>query len=110
MCKGCLIEEFEIMNFSKIFIFINLPLKVKVSRSVMSGSLQPHGLQPARLICPWDFPGKNSGMGCHFLSPGDLPDPRIEPRSLAFQADSLPSEPPGKPTISLKNHIEIKHD
>ena len=32
-----------------------------------------------------------------FLSPGDLPQPGIEPRSVASQADSLPSEPPGKP-------------
>ena len=30
-------------------------------------SLQPHGLQPVRLLCPWDFPGKNTGVGCHFL-------------------------------------------
>ena len=29
--------------------------------------LQPHGLRPTRLHCPWDFPGKKSGMGCHFL-------------------------------------------
>ena len=32
-----------------------------------------------------------------FLPPGDLPNPGIEPRSPALQADSLPSEPPGKP-------------
>ena len=31
------------------------------SRSVMSNSLWPHGLQPARTLCPWDFPGKNTG-------------------------------------------------
>ena len=37
-----------------------------------------------------DFPGKNTEVGCHFLSPGDLPDPRIKPRSPAWQADSLP--------------------
>ena len=37
------------------------------SRSVVSDSLQPHGLYPARLPCPWDSPGKNSGVGCHFL-------------------------------------------
>ena len=37
--------------------------------SVMSNSLQPHGLQPARLLCPWNFPGKNTGMGCRFLLP-----------------------------------------
>ena len=36
-----------------------------LSRSVMSSSLRPHGLGPARLLCPWDFPGKNIGMGCH---------------------------------------------
>ena len=29
--------------------------------------LQPHGLQPTRHICPWDFPGKNTGVSCHFL-------------------------------------------
>ena len=38
-----------------------------LSRSVMSDSLQQHGLQPARLLCPWDSPGKNNGVGCHFL-------------------------------------------
>ena len=37
--------------------------------------------------------------GLPFPSPGDLPDPRIEPRSPALQADSLPSEPPGKPIL-----------
>ena len=29
--------------------------------------LRPHGLQPARLLCPWDSAGKNTGVGCHFL-------------------------------------------
>ena len=48
---------------------------------------------------PWDFPGKNTGVGCHFLSPGDLPNPGIESRSPTLQgkADTLPSELPGKP-------------
>ena len=32
--------------------------------------LQPRGLQPARLLCPWDFLGKNTGVGCHFLLQG----------------------------------------
>ena len=35
--------------------------------SVVSDSLQPHGLQPTRLPSPWDSPGKNTGVGCHFL-------------------------------------------
>ena len=36
----------------------------------MSHSSQPQGLQPTRLLCPWDFPGKNTGVGCHFLLQG----------------------------------------
>ena len=41
--------------------------KWKWSRSVMSNSPRPHGLQPMRLLCPWDFPGKSTGVGCHCL-------------------------------------------
>ena len=41
--------------------------KWKSSRSVMSDSQRPHGLQPTRLLCPWDFPGKSTGVGCHCL-------------------------------------------
>ena len=33
----------------------------------MSNSSWPHGLQPTRLFHPWDFPGKSTGVGCHFL-------------------------------------------
>ena len=39
--------------------------KWKWSCSVMSDSSQPHGLQPTRLLCPWDFLGKSTGVGCH---------------------------------------------
>ena len=38
-----------------------------VSCSVMSETLSPHGLQPTGLLRPWDFPGKSTGVGCHFL-------------------------------------------
>ena len=41
--------------------------KWKWSRSVMSDSSRPHGLQPTRLLRPWDFPGKSTGVGCHCL-------------------------------------------
>ena len=37
---------------------------------VVSDSLGPHGLQPTRLLCPWNSPGKNTGVGSHFLLPG----------------------------------------
>ena len=62
-----------------------------VSCSVVSNSLQPHGpsvhgtLQ-AKVLEWLPFP-----------SPGDLPNPRTEPKFPTLQADSLPSEPPGKP-------------
>ena len=41
--------------------------KWKGSRSVVSDTLRPHGPQPTRLLCPWDFPGKSTGVGCHRL-------------------------------------------
>ena len=41
--------------------------------SVESDSLQPYGLQPARLLHPWNFLGKNTGVGCQFLFQGILP-------------------------------------
>ena len=41
--------------------------KWKWSRSVVSDSSWSHGLQPTRLLRPWDFPGKSTGVGCHCL-------------------------------------------
>ena len=41
----------------------------KWSRSVVSDSSRPHGLQPTRLLRPWDLPGKSTGVGCHCLLP-----------------------------------------
>ena len=77
-------------------------LPVGVVSSVVSDSLQPHGLQPARLLCPWDCPGKNTGVIMPFPPPGDLPNPGIEPESLASHALAggfFTAEPPGKPVI-----------
>ena len=47
--------------------------KWKWSHSVVANSLWPHGLQPTRLLCPWNFPGKSTGVGCHFLLQGIFP-------------------------------------
>ena len=44
-----------------------------ISRLVVSNSLRPYWLQPTRVLCPWDSPGKNTGMGCHSLLPGSFP-------------------------------------
>ena len=72
-----------------------------LSHSAVSDSLQPHGLQPSRLLCLWGFSRQeySSGMPCN--PPGDLPNPGIEPRSATVQADSVPSKPPGKPFTNL---------
>ena len=66
------------------------------SCSVVSDSLRPHGVSS-----PGNSPGQNTGVGSLSLSPGDLPNPGIEPRSPALQADSLPAEPPGEILGSL---------
>ena len=60
----------------------------------MSDSLRPHGLWPTRLLCPWDFPGKSTGVGCPFVlqrifptkgsNPG-LPHCRQTPYCLSHQ-------------------------
>ena len=60
-------------------------------------SLQPNGLQPAKLPCPWGFSRQEYQSGLPCPSQGDLPNPGIEPRSPTLQANSLLSEPPGKP-------------
>ena len=44
-----------------------------------------------RLLCPWDSPGKNTGVGCHFLHQGYVPHSGIKPGSPASLVDSLPS-------------------
>ena len=45
----------------------NSLLSLWFSHWVVSDFLRPHGLYPTRLLCPWDSPGKNTGVGCHFL-------------------------------------------
>ena len=60
--------------------------------SVMSNSLQPHGLWPASLRCPLNFPSRNTGVDCHFSLQGIFPDPKIKPTypaSPALQVNSL---------------------
>ena len=54
------------------------------SPSVTSNSLWPHGLQPARLLCPWDSPGKNTWVDCHALLQGIFPSHRSNPNLLVF--------------------------
>ena len=57
--------------------------------SVVSDALRPQGLQPARLLCPWDFPGNNTGVGCHFLLQGIFPTQALTQSLLHWQAEFL---------------------
>ena len=75
---------------------------------VASNSLWRHGLQPARLLCPWNSLGKNTREGCHVLLQGGLPNPGSNLYFLHWQADSLPLSHQGSPKGRI-NHDEIKH-
>ena len=59
--------------------------------------LRPHGLQPTRLLYPWDFPGKNPGVGCHALLQGIFLTQGLNLWLLHLQASCLTLVPPGKP-------------
>ena len=52
----------------------------------MSDSVWPCGLQPARLLCPWDSPGKNTGVGCCAHLQGIFPTQELNPKSLTSPA------------------------
>ena len=76
-----------------------------ISRSVVSDSFWPHVPWPTRLPCPWNSPSKNPGMGCHSLLQGIFPTQGSNLGLPTVQADSLPSEPPGKSINAIDSHI-----
>ena len=84
--------------------------------SVISNSLRPHGLQPTRLLCPWDCPGKNTGVGCHALLQGIFQTQGSNPcvlHLLHWQEGSLPLALPRKPyTVfqfsSVQSHSHLR--
>ena len=64
-------------------------------------TLRPRGLQPTRLLCPWDSPGKDTGEGCHFLLQGIFPTQGSNPSPLCllhWQVYSLPLSHLGSPS------------
>ena len=71
-----------------------------VSFSVMFDSFWPHGLKPQRLLSPWDSPGKNTGVGCHFFPQGIfLTQGSNQVSCIAGRFFTI--EPPGKPPFFL---------
>ena len=88
-----------------------LPVCV-LSYSAVYYSLHPHGPQPARPLCPWNFPGKNTGAGCHLLLQGTSLTQGSNPRLsclLYWQVGALPLSHPGNPwyTLNLHNIMSI---
>ena len=84
-CQGAQQDLFS-NRLSKVYACV-------LSSSVLSDSLRPHGLQPTRLLCPWDSPGKNTGLGCRFLLQGIFPTQGSNLHLLYllhWQVDSLP--------------------
>ena len=81
----------------------------------VSDSVQPYGLQPIRLLCPWDSPGKNTGVGCHALLQEICPTQRSNLcllYLLRWQASSLPLAPPGIDIYisdSMENRDQFNH-
>ena len=70
----------------------------------MSDSLWSYRLQPTRLLCSWDSPGKSTGVGCHALLQGIFPTQGLNLcllHLLHWQAGSLPLAPSGNPNMTL---------
>ena len=85
-----------------VFTHTNLWHVPAKSLQVMSDSVRPYGLQPTRLLCPWDSPGKNTGLGCHFL----LQCMKVESESEVSQSRLTRSDPmdcslPGPPSMGF---------
>ena len=85
---------------------VSYPFKksASVSRSVMSNSATPW-IVARQALLSIGFSRQEYLSGLPFLSPGDPPDPGIKPDSSTLQADSLPSEPPGKPQWRTSNQV-----
>ena len=95
-------RKMQIKNHDQIPLYICQ--NESVSCSVLSDCLQPHGIHPTRLFCPWNSPGENTWVGCHFLLQSIFPTKGLNPHLLSllhWQAWSLPLGPPGKPSIRM---------
>ena len=79
-----------------------------VSCSVVPDSLRPHGLQSTRLLCPWDFPGKDTGVGCHFLLWGIFPIQGSNPCLLHCRQTLYCLSHQGRPLCMQKWRIHSK--
>ena len=96
-------QQFMLLMSLIIQCILIIPIFLFIWRFIIRKIIHPNPIRKYKgknsfaLItgCPWDFPGKNTGVGCHFLHQGIFPTLRIEadsPVSPALQADSLPAK------------------
>ena len=94
-----------------VFVGVRVtPLLLMFSSLVVSDSSQPHGLQPTRLLCPWDSPGKKPGVSCHFLLQRIFPTRGLNPGLLHWQLNSLPLSHQGSPVYDSLHTLILKRN
>ena len=98
-------------QWKRIYIHIHVYIYLYMHVcSAVSNSLRPYGFLPARLLCPWDFPGKNAGVGCHFLLQGVFLTQGLQPHHLHWHVYSLLLSRLGSPYTLRHTHTHThKH-
>ena len=115
---GCSVMQTDyLLPESPVSLYIYIYASAQLLQSCPT--LLPPGLEPARLLYPWDPPGKNTGVGCHFLLQGIFLTQGSNPQLLHWQADSLPLNHVGSPMLAnvskkihhsrFKNPIPLDH-
>ena len=100
--------HWQVDSFLCMYLFVCVHAKLLQS----CPTLRSYGLQPPRLLCPWDFPGKNTGLGCHAFLREILPTQGSNPCLLRLwhqQMGLLPLVPPGKAVCAYKQQKFISH-
>ena len=93
---SCLEDQ---LDYIWLFYFSSLQLGeplVTRAKSLQSSPTLWDPMEPARLLCPWNSPGKNTEAGCHFLLQGIFPTQGSNARLLYWQVGFFPAEPAGK--------------
>ena len=84
---------------------VNAYLFIVVIESLSHVQLFCDPVDSTRLLCAWNFPGKTTGVDCHFLLQGIFATQGLNSSLLLWQEDSLPSEPPGKPVFFIIDNL-----
>ena len=98
--KSILFSFAKIRHSPRKSIFFSHACCCLIAKSCLT-LLQPHGLQPARLLCSCDFSGKNTGVGCQFLLQGIFLNQGLELHLLHWQLDPLPLSQLGSPITNI---------